>query len=340
MSNESKKPEWVELVKKYQKPDTKKALWQVINTLVPYIIMWYLMFQALEVSYWLVLPVAVVCAGLHIRLFIFQHDCGHNSFFPSKQWNNRLGGLLGILTLTPFAYWRKTHAVHHANSGNLDFRGIGDVETLTVKEYFDKDWKGRFAYRFFRHPLVTFGIGPAFVFFLRQRVPYDIPKEWKRERSSVYKTNVGIAILLLTAGYLLGFKEFFTLYITMMLMATSAGVWMFYVQHQFEDTYWRYRKEWDYEKAALDGSSFYKLPKILQWFTGNIGFHHIHHLAPRIPNYLLEQAHYENTLFQNVETLTVWSSLRTMFLDLWDEEQDRLISFRNARKLKSQGAAG
>lgn len=338
MSKDKKKSEWVALVKKYQTPDTKKAVWQMINTGVPYIILWVLMIYAVKISFWAMLPLVIIAAGLQVRLFIFQHDCGHNSFFPSISANNIVGGLLGIITLTPYAYWRKMHAVHHATSGNLDFRGLGDVATITVDEYFDRSWIGRFWYRIYRHPLLMFFIGPGIVFLFMQRYPFGIPKKWKRERKSVYKTNLGIAMFFLIAGLLIGYKEFFTIYMTMVLIASSLGVWMFYVQHQFEDTYWRHRKEWDYEKAAMDGSSFYKLPKVLQWFTGNIGFHHIHHLAPNIPNYLLEKAHTENILFQNVVTMTIVSSLQTIFLDLWDEENDRLITFRAANKLKAQRA--
>lgn len=330
----AKKEEWIEIVARYQKPDSFKAAWQVLNSSVPFIVLWVLMYYAYQYSYWAMLPIAILNAGFFVRLFIIQHDCGHNSFFPSKKANNILGSILGTITLTPYVYWRKMHAMHHAGSGNLDFRGIGDIEVLTIDEYQAKDWKGKLLYRFYRHPFVMFVLGPPFVFFILQRIPTKTKKSWKRERNSVYYTNLSIFIFVLLMGLLMGFGTFFSIWFTVMTISTMAGVWLFYVQHQFEDTYWRRKEKWDYKLAALEGSSFYKLPKLLQWFTGNIGFHHIHHLAPGIPNYLLEKAYKENMLFQNVETFTLITSIKTMFLNLWDEDNQKLVPFSYLRKMK------
>jgi acyl-lipid omega-6 desaturase (Delta-12 desaturase) len=332
----AKKEEWIEIVAKYQKPDFAKAIWQVINTGIPFIFLWAAMYYAYQYSYWAMLPIAMISSGFFVRLFIIQHDCGHNSFFPSKKANNILGSLLGAITLTPYVYWRKMHAIHHAGSGNLDFRGIGDIEVLTIEEYQAKDWKGKLLYRFYRHPFVMFVLGPPFVFFILQRIPVKTKKSWKRERSSVHFTNVSIVIMVLLLSWLMGLSNFLPIWLTMMFLSTMAGVWLFYVQHQFEDTYWRRKSNWDYKLAALEGSSFYKLPKILQWFSGNIGYHHIHHLAPGIPNYMLEKAHKENKLFQDVKTFTILSSLKTMFLNLWDEENGKLVPFSYLKKMNPQ----
>ncbi|MEK6222968.1 MAG: fatty acid desaturase, partial [Chloroflexota bacterium] len=229
MSVKASSLEWVKIVKKYQKPESWKAIWQVVNTFIPYVVLWFFMFKAYQISYWVMLPLAIIAAGLQIRLFIFQHDCGHNSFFPNKNANNILGGLLGIITLTPYAYWRKTHAVHHATSGDLDFRGLGDVDTITVSEYLAKDWKGKFWYRFYRHPLVMFGIGPIFVYFIRYRYPFDIPTTWTRERNSVFRTNFGILAAVAIMWALVGIKAFVAIYVTTIIIAISLGVWLFYV---------------------------------------------------------------------------------------------------------------
>lgn len=322
------RPEWMDIVKRYQTPDNWKSTWQVLNSFVPFIAIWVMMYYSLRVSYWLTLGLAVFNAGFMIRLFIIQHDCGHNSFYRSKKINDRLGSVLGVITLTPYFHWRKHHAVHHATSGDLDFRGIGDVETVTVAEYQQMSRKDRIRYRVFRHPLVIFGISPIVLFLFAHRFPYKTKKSEKKERASVTWTNVALLSIIVGLGFLIGFKEFFMIQLPISIIGSIGGVYLFYVQHQFEDTYWRRHPEWSYEMAALKGCTYFKLPKVLQWFTGNIGFHHVHHLSPLIPNYMLEKAHKENALFQNVETLTIATSIRTMFLDLWDENLDRLISFR------------
>lgn len=333
MTSDVNEKGWINIVKRYQTPNVWRSTWQVINSLVPFILIWVLMYYSLNVSYWLTVALAVINAGFVARLFIIQHDCGHNSFFKSKRANNILGSILGVLTLTPYFHWRKQHAKHHANSGDLDFRGFGDVDTITVKEYEAMPRWDRFKYRFYRHPLVMFVLGPVLLFVIGNRFPSKTKKTDKRERASVYWTNLALAAIILGMGYWIGFKTFFLIQMPITLVASTVGVYLFYVQHQFEETYWRWHKEWDYKKAALEGCSYFKLPKVLQWFTGNIGFHHVHHLSPMIPNYMLEKAHKENPLFQNVETLTILTSIKTIFLDLWDEKQKRLISFREYRRL-------
>jgi omega-6 fatty acid desaturase (delta-12 desaturase) len=330
------KPAWLQIVKKYQTPTVPKSVWQIANSFVPYFALWALMVGSLTISYWLTLGLAVFAVGFLTRIFIIQHDCGHQSFFNSRRANDMLGALCGVLTLTPYHHWRTQHARHHANSGDLDFRGFGDIDTLTVNEYLERNWWGRLKYRVFRAPLMLFFIGPSTLFLFLHRFPLKTTRSEKRARASVWWTNAGMLGAFLGLGYFIGYKEVLLVQLPITMIAASIGVYLFYVQHQFEDTYWRNHPEWDYKTAALVGSSFFKLPKVLQWFSGNIGFHHVHHLSPLIPNYLLKQAHEENEIFHNVETLTIATSLRSIFLHLWDENSRRLISFRELRKLKAQ----
>jgi len=333
-STKPDKTSWAALMSKYQKSNTRTSIRQVVNTFIPFFLIWYLMVLSLDYSYWLTLTLALPAAGLLVRIFIIQHDCRHGSFFKSRKANDYLGSVCGILTLTPYYYWRKSHAIHHASAGNLAQRGVGDVYTMTVSEYLQQSLWGRLKYRLYRHPLVLFVLGPVFLFFILYRFPHPESKSWKRERASVWWTNLGLGILIAMLSFILGIKAFLLIYLPTTLLAATFGAWLFFVQHQFEDTYWAGEDEWDYSLAALRGSSYYKLPKLLQWFTGNIGFHHIHHLSPRIPNYLLQACHEENPMFQHVVILTLWSSFQTIFLSLWDEEQGRLVSFS---RLKSIG---
>lgn len=326
---------WAALVAPYQTPNRWKSVGQAINTFIPFFLLWYLMVLSLEYSYWLTLALSLPAAGFLVRIFIIQHDCGHGSFFKSRQANDYLGSLCSLLTLTPYYYWRKSHAIHHASAGNLEHRGMGDVYTMTVKEYLQQSSWGRFKYRLYRHPLILFVLGPTLLFLVLYRFPHPDSKSWKRERASVWWTNLALVIAIAGLGLTIGFKAFLLVQLPITLLAITVGTWLFFVQHQFEDTYWAKEGEWNYTLAALKGSSYYKLPKVLQWFTGNIGFHHIHHLSPRIPNYLLEKCHEDNPLFQQVVVLTLSSSFKTIFLSLWDEDQDRLISFR---QLKSRPA--
>jgi omega-6 fatty acid desaturase (delta-12 desaturase) len=332
-------PDWVEIVRRYQEPDLRKSIGQLLNSGLPFLAICVLMYFSLDISYGLTIALAFLNGLFFMRLFIIQHDCGHNAFFESTKWNNRVGFVLGIITLTPYYHWRRSHAKHHAGSGDLDFRGFGDVETITVKEYQELSGWAKFRYRFYRHPFVLFVIGPTLLFAVIHRFPTNLEPNEKKERNSVYQTNLGIAAIFLILGPIIGFWQVLILWLPIIVFSSMIGVYLFYVQHQFEDTYWRWHEEWEYEHAALQGSSFFKLPKILQWFSGNIGFHHVHHLSPKIPNYNLERAHYENEIFQNVETITISTSIKTIFLDLWDEKTKRLISFGEyRRRFKGQAA--
>ena len=315
----------------YIRPDVKRSLFQLLNTAVPFALLWYAMYRSMEYSYWITLALAIPTAALVVRLFIFQHDCGHGSFFPRQSWNNVLGTALGVLSLTPYHYWRRTHAMHHATSGNLDRRDFGEVTTLTVAEYQALSPMRRFLYRLYRHPVTLFGVGPAYQFILKHRLPVDMPWSWKREWRSVMLTNAGIVGVVALLSWAIGFEAFVKIQLPVTLIAGSFGVWLFYIQHQFENTYWRDEPEWDYREASLKGSSYYDLPKILNWFSGNIGVHHVHHLCSRIPNYRLHQCLEENEFLQNVTRLTIKDSLRCVNFKLWDEKTRQMVGFREAR---------
>jgi omega-6 fatty acid desaturase (delta-12 desaturase) len=325
---------WKAVVARYQKPSLGRAIWQMVNTLVPYAGLWYLMYLSLAVSYWLVVPLALLTAAFMVRLFIIFHDCGHGSFFKSRTANHILGAITGVLTFTPYYHWRWEHAVHHSSSGDLDRRGTGDVWTLTVQEYLESSrWK-RFAYRLARNPFVLFVLAPLFLFLIWQRIPN--PKAGSRERRSVYWTNLGLLVMAAGLIWIFGWKSYLIIQLIILMGAGSAGIWLFYVQHQFEGVYWERGEEWDYATAALQGSSFYKLPKVLQWFSGNIGFHHIHHLSPRIPNYHLEKCHEAEPLFQTVKPVTLFSSLKSFTFRLWDEQRRRLVGYGHLRAIRRQ----
>ena len=321
---------------KYQKPVWWSAMWQVINTLVPYAALWCLMYFSLRVSWWLVVPLAVLAGGFLIRIFIISHDCGHGSFFSSTRANDALGFITGVLTFTPFYHWRWEHAIHHSSSGDLDRRGTGDVWTLTVEEYLAASrWK-RFAYRLARNPVILFGLAPLYLFLIHQR--FSNGKAGRRERRSVWFTNLALVALVGGLTWLFGLKAYLLLQLIVLLVAGSTGIWLFYVQHQFEGVYWERKADWDYSLAALQGSSFYKLPKVLQWFSGNIGFHHIHHLSPRIPNYNLEKCHRAEPLFQTVKPVTLFSSFKSFTFRLWDEQRRKLVGYRALRAIRQQKA--
>ncbi|MBI3361796.1 MAG: fatty acid desaturase [Chloroflexi bacterium] len=326
-------PSWQEIVAKYQNPDLRRSLWQIVNSFAPFLILWYLMYRSLEYSYWLTLVLALPTAGLLMRVFIILHDCGHGSFFKSQRASDMVGTVCGVLTFTPYLQWRHEHAIHHASSGDLARRGTGDVVTLTVKEYLALSWWEKLKYRVYRHPLVMFGIGPTIIFLFTHRFPSRVAG--KRERLNLHLTNLGLLALFLVLGWAIGFKALLLVHGPIFLLSSTVGVWMFYVQHQFEDTYWKEHQAWDYVMAALQGSSFYRLPKLLQWFTGNIGLHHIHHLSPKIPNYNLQKAFDENPLLQQVTIVTLWESLRTIPLRLWDENQGRMVGFGHLKTLQS-----
>jgi len=322
-------PAWKQIVSRFQTPSVNRGVWQLLNTLVPYIGLWYLMSLSLRVSWWLALPLAVLAGGFLVRIFIIFHDCGHGSFFKSRRANHLLGAITGVLAFTPFHHWRWEHAIHHGTSGDLDRRGTGDVWTLTVQEYLEASRARRLAYRFARHPLVLFLLAPVFLFVVKHRIPSRGAPV--RERYSVHWTNLGIGVMAAILIAWLGLKAYLILQLTVVITAGTAGVWLFYVQHQFEGVYWERGETWDATDAALRGSSFYKLPKVLQWFSGNIGFHHIHHLSPRIPNYHLETCHRADDLFQAVTPITLRASLKSFTFRLWDEHQRKLVSFRQVR---------
>ena len=281
---------WRRLLSPYKKASWRSALIQVANTLIPFAATWAALVWSVMAGYWLLaVPLTLLASGLYIRLFILQHDCGHGSFFPSRRWNQLLGNFLGVLTLFPYGYWRRTHAVHHATTGNLDEREIGDVETITVREYLTRGRWGRFGYRLYRNPVVMFGFGPLYQFVLKHRFPFDIPWAWKREWASALWTNVALVALYGGLSMFLPWQVVLSVTIAIVAVAGAAGIWLFYVQHQFEHTYWADKGEWDFFSAGMHGSSYYDLPPVLRWFTGNIGYHHIHHLASNIPNYRLKE---------------------------------------------------
>lgn len=325
---------WKQIVARYQKPSVGRAVWQIANTLLPYAALWYVMYLSLAVSWWLTLPLAILAGAFLIRVFIIFHDCGHGSFFKSATANHILGSLMGALTFTPYFHWRWEHAIHHSTSGDLDRRGTGDVWTLTVQEYLEASrWK-RFAYRLARNPAILFVIAPFFLFVIRERIPS--PRAPLRERYSVYSTNLAIGMIAAGLIWIFGLKAYLIIQLTAVMTAGSAGVWLFYVQHQFEGVYWERGGEWDYATAALKGSSFYKLPRVFQWFSGNIGFHHIHHLSPRIPNYHLEKCHRAEPLFQTVKPVTLLSSFKSFTFRLWDEQRRKLVGFGHLATVRKQ----
>ena len=329
----SKIPSWESLVKKYQTAPNRKSIWQLCNSFIPFLIIWYLMILSIDVSYWVTLLLALPAAGFVVRIFIIQHDCGHGSFFKSKRANDFWGMAASIISFTPYHYWRKNHAIHHASAGKLDQRGIGDIYTMTVEEYLNQSKWGRLKYRLYRNPIILFVFIPVVLFVVLYRLPISDKKDFKKFQPSVYITSIVIALIVAGLIWLLGWQTFLMIQLPITFIASTTGTWLFYVQHQFEDTYWSESNGWDYTSAAMRGSSYYKLPKILQWFTGNIGFHHIHHLSPKIPNYLLEKCYKENPDFQKSPVLTLRSSFRSMFLRLWYEDEKKLISFRYLKRL-------
>jgi omega-6 fatty acid desaturase (delta-12 desaturase) len=281
--------------------------------------------------WWLSLLIAVPAAGFLVRLFMIQHDCGHGAFFRHRLANDWVGRVISVLTLTPYDFWRSTHAVHHASSGNLDRRGLGDVSTLTVREYLALSWWGRLCYRLYRHPIVMFGIGPTYLFVLQQRLPIGMLRGGWRPWLSTMTTNFAIALVVATLIWLVGIGPFLLVHLPIILIAGAIGVWLFFVQHQFDPTFWARDGEWTLHEAALYGSSHYDLPTVLRWFTANIGVHHVHHLCSRIPFYRLPRALHDHPELRGVGRLTLLQSLRCVRLVLWDEGERRLVSFRELR---------
>ncbi len=321
------KPEWQQALRKYERPNRSKALWQLVNTFIPYFSLCILMYLSYKegYSYWIIMGLGIVAAGLLVRIFIFFHDCAHQSFFASRIANTVLGQICGILTFTPFEEWRMSHGWHHNTFGDLDRRGKGDVWTLTAEEFRTASKPKRFWYRFFRNPFVLLCLGPAYLFLVSYRYPHKGSR--RRQSRSVMLTNAALAIIILTASLTIGFKAYALIQFPIIFLAGVIGVWLFYIQHQFEGVYWSRHDRWDPIEAAVHGSSYYKLPKLMQWFTGNIGLHHIHHLRSRIPNYNLPDAHEDTKALLGVEALTIRKSITCLQLKLWDEKRRRLVKF-------------
>jgi acyl-lipid omega-6 desaturase (Delta-12 desaturase) len=327
----SKAAAWRAMVAPYLKPDTRRARVQLLNTGLPFLAVMAGMLAALDHGILAAMLLVPVAATLLVRLFMLQHDCGHGSFFAARRANDLLGLVLGVVTLTPYTWWRGTHAVHHAGSGNLDRRGVGDVRTLTVSEYLALPAWRRLVYRICRHPVVMFGVAPAWLFLVRHRIPTGNPRRHWREWLSIVGTDAALAAVLGTLVVTLGPAPVLLGWLPVALLAATMGVWLFYIQHQFEETYWEPERDWDFRAAALEGASFYDLPPALHWITGNIGFHHIHHLSSRIPNYRLRECHEANPALQAAPRLTLRDSLKCARLALWDAERRKLVPFRNLR---------
>ena len=321
--------DWIEILHKYRQPDAKRSAFELVITVLPLVGFWLLAVLALQVNYVLTLLLAIPAAGFLLRLFLIQHDCGHGAFFRRRLTNDWIGRLLGVITLTPYDIWRRSHAVHHATTGNLDLRGIGDIRTLTVEEYQARSWAGRLFYRLYRHPMVFLGIGPSYVFLLKNRLPMELDTAGWKQWFSAMATNVGIAVFATALIFTFGAEAFLAVHLPIILLASTAGVWLFYIQHQFEDAHWERRDDWDLHEAALHGSSFYDLPPILQWISANIGMHHVHHLSSRIPYYRLPKVLDDHPELANVNRITLSESLKYARLELWDEQQKKLISFRD-----------
>ena len=324
--------EWYRSLTRYEKSNLAKTTWQLINSLVPYALTWIclLWMHSHHISVLYRLPVMLLSAGFVVRIFIIFHDCGHGSFYPSKKLNTIVGYITGILTFTPYEEWKHSHAVHHATVGDLERRGAGDIWTMTVQEFLASSKLKQAWYQIYRNPIILFVIGAPGLFFIAQRIPTR--GSGKLERNSVLITDVALLAIMLLAHKTIGLKTYLSIQIPVMYIAAVLGVWLFYVQHQYQEVYWEHHKEWDPIRAALEGSSYYKLPKILQWFSGNIGLHHIHHLKPRIPNYNLQKTYDEVEPLRHVEPMTIGTSLKSLFMHLWDEDTRTMISCTAARR--------
>ena len=320
------------LVGPWQGPELRRSVTQLSVSVAGFLFFWYAAYRGMEVGYWLTLLLVIPTAGFLMRMFMIQHDLGHGSFFRSRKMADLVGHWIGVFTLLPYHYWRRTHAHHHAHSGDLDLRGFGDVETKTVAEYRAMSPRERLGYRVYRNPIVLFGIGPLWHFVLKQRYPWQVPRSWTQAWRSIWLTNLSIAAVVITMCLLVGWRSFFLVHLPVVALTSSVGVWLFFVQHQFEDTYWERKPEWDYYDAALQGSSHLVLPRPLQWITANIGLHHVHHLSARIPNYRLQECLDAHPELQTAAKVTIRSSWALTRLALWDEESRKLVDFATVHR--------
>jgi omega-6 fatty acid desaturase (delta-12 desaturase) len=324
---------WAQILSRYREPSLIRSVIELAITALPLAALWGVAWFAYSLGHWWAsLLLAIPAAGFLVRLFMIQHDCGHGAFFPYRWANDWSGRVIGFVTMTPYDFWRRTHAVHHATSGNLDLRGIGDIDTLTVREFLARSRWGRLKYRLYRSPIIMFGLGPAYLFLLQHRLPVGFMRGGWQPWISTQTTNAAIVVIAALLIYLIGIKAFFLVHMPIMLLAATFGVWLFYVQHQFENTFWSERRSWNLHEAALYGSSHYDLPVVLRWFSANIGIHHVHHLCSRIPYYRLPGALRDHPELRDVGRLGLMQSLRGVRLVLWDESQSRMVSFRDARR--------
>ncbi|WP_275950859.1 fatty acid desaturase [Cytobacillus citreus] len=312
----------------FENPNTNSSIMQILNTIVPFIILWFLAYKSLSISYFLTLGISIIAAGLLVRIFIIFHDCCHYSFFKNRKANKILGTITGIITIFPFSQWQHDHSVHHATSSNLDKRGVGDIWLLTVEEYISASFWKRIGYRLYRNPIIMFGLGPIYQFLIKNR--FNRKNARMKERLNTYITNISIVALYSLLCMAVGWEAFLLVQAPIFLISGAAGIWLFYVQHTFEDSYFEEDENWEYVKAAVEGSSFYKLPKPLQWMTGSIGFHHVHHLSPKVPNYKLEDAHNNTQPLHNVPTISLKTSLQSLKFRLWDEHNKKFVAYKEA----------
>lgn len=317
-------------IKPFENPDTKASVWQLVNTLPPFFLLWYLAYEAISVSLILSIALSILAGGFVVRVFIIFHDCCHGSFFKNRKVNHFVGTVTGILTMFPYEKWKREHSIHHATSSNLDKRGTGDVWIMSVEEYKKASKLERLQYRLYRNPFIMFVLGPLYLFLITNRMNRKNAR--RKERRNTYLTNVSIIGITALLIWAIGWSSFLIVQLPIMFVAGSLGIWLFYVQHQFEDSYFEDEADWDYVKAAIDGSSYYKLPRVLQWITGNIGYHHVHHLSPKVPNYNLEQVHESTPPLQQATTITVGSSLKSIRFRLYDEESKTFVHFKEIKE--------
>jgi omega-6 fatty acid desaturase (delta-12 desaturase) len=325
--------EWARIAQTHAKADTAHGVRQLLFTIVPLIALWSAMIAATDGAVWLTLVLSVPTAAFVVRLFIIQHDCGHRSFFRSRWTNDLLGTLIGFITLTPHEYWRRAHNTHHATCGHLAKRGIGDVKVLTVAEYRSLSYWQRFAYRLYRHPLILLGVGPIYLFVIKYRLPMDLIRRHPRLLISVIGTNLAIAGIIMGLGLIFGFVDLLLVQAPIVLLSSVVGVWLFYVQHQFEHTYWRKDPRWDFHEASVRSSSYYALPQPLRWLSANIGIHHLHHLSSRIPSYRLGACLADMPALQTLNRISLRDSVVCLRFALWDESARRMISFKHLRRM-------